>query len=924
LLVALKHVGRPNSSISNPLLKGLAYSLNNLEDSSKPNGSSLLVELADEMHLPQEQLASNLLCYTIYSSGWRPVLGADGAPDWPNAICRAIWRCPDQTIPAILDDQPTTPGGILRALATYRPRAIRLWLERCEARAALHQLSAWNWGVILSGSRIADDLCLATLPKVHPQHQLGELLGVLRRERPGEYVAEIDAAIQTPQRAAAPAAMDWLVAYLPSKALALMSEVIAGKLCDPYLKPACSLYREVFRYAAGHLDEGKQLLEEALQSKNGLLIFDCVWAMRDQLTPDNAPILLPLIHTGLAVKLDSGLLAQFWGMSETPIVDLLWTELLAALSTKAKSVRAALIATIMECRPAECVPLATQLLQESKPERRLAAVMLLAMGEPGQTTPLLAAHLATETHDAVREEIHKRLKECGTQIHADAAPSQSKVPVSTKPPKLPKTTWLKESELPVLVGKDGTELPADLALRLIEVQSKHKLLEAAPDILPLLAHLDRARCATFALALVEGFLNSEQAAADRWALALGGLLGDNRLIPPLLSRIPDWCDNARHKLAEYAAQTIALLPGNEPLMVLDTLANRYRNKYKNVGKACAAAFQAAATARGITPAELGDLVVPTFDFDEDGLRTFAWDGGSVGAELGPDFKLTWFDPAGDKTWASLPAAAPAAVKEEVKLLGKLLREAVKAQTARLELALVFQRRWPVARWRELYEAHPLLRAFASGLVWGVYDSPRTLLRTFRRYHNGILADAAGTEEELLEADTQIGMVHPLELDEVALRAWQAHLGRLKVKQPFPQLDRPVELLDPLLANRREIAVTRDKKLSAGTFRSRAEKRGWFRGSVVDAGGISSYVKTYPAVAVEVILPLDNFYIGVDPMDEIELSAAYFVRSETVQRGSYTYDEPGPDDPRVLKFAEIPAVVYSETISDLKAIVATKE
>jgi hypothetical protein len=459
---------------------------------------------------------------------------------------------------------------------------------------------------------------------------------------------------------------------------------------------------------------------------------------------------------------------------------------------------------------------------------------------------------------------------------------------------------------------------------LVAKQSKHKTIEAAPDILPLLAHLDRDRSAPFALALVEGFLNSEQAAGDRWALALGGLLGDNRLIPPLLSRIPDWCDNSRHKLAEYAAQTIALLPGNEPLMVLDTLANRYRNKYKNVGKACAAAFQAAATARGITPAELGDLVVPTFEFDDEGLRTFAWDGGSVAAELGPDFKLSWFDPASDRTWQSLPAAAPAAVKDEVKLLGKLLREAVKAQTARLELALVLQRRWPVARWRELYEAHPLLRGFASGLVWGVYDAAGVLLRTFRRYHNGILADAQGNEEELLETDTQIGMVHPLELDEAARQAWQAHLGRLKVKQPFPQLERPVELLDPLLANRREIAITRDKKLSAGTFRSRAEKRGWFRGSVVDAGGISSYVKTYPAVDVEVILPLDNFYIGVDPMDTIELSAAYFVRAETVRRGSYTYDEPGPDDPRVLKFAEVPAVVYSETISDLKAIVATKE
>ena len=139
---------------------------------------------------------------------------------------------------------------------------------------------------------------------------------------------------------------------------------------------------------------------------------------------------------------------------------------------------------------------------------------------------------------------------------------------------------------------------------LIAKQSKHKTLDAAPDIQPLLAHIDRDQSAPFASALVEGFLNSDQAASDRWALALGGLLGDNRIITLLLPRINDWCENSRHKLAEYAAQAISLLPGNEPLMVLDTLSNRYRSKFKNVGKACAEAFNAAAAARGSLPDEL--------------------------------------------------------------------------------------------------------------------------------------------------------------------------------------------------------------------------------------------------------------------------------------------------------------------------------
>jgi hypothetical protein len=485
-------------------------------------------------------------------------------------------------------------------------------------------------------------------------------------------------------------------------------------------------------------------------------------------------------------------------------------------------------------------------------------------------------------------------------------------------------SWLSGQKLPPLSTSDGSPLSPNLLAFLISRQSKHKTISAAPDVIPLLAVIDRNNSSPFAAALVEHFLNSNQAATDRWALTLGGLLGDNQVITLLLPRINDWCENSRHKLAEYAAQAISLLPGNEPLMVLDTLSNRYRSKFKNVGKACAEAFNAAATARGITTDELGDLVVPDFGFDSDGIRRFDWDGGGASAELGADFKLTWFDPDTDKVWKSLPASAPEEIKTEVKTLTKLLREALKGQTARLEMTLVRQRRWPVVRWRELFERHPLLRSFASCLVWGVYDNTGNLFRTFRRYPNGLLADAVGGLEELPESDTMIGMVHPLELDAAPLEAWRAHLTRFKVKAPFPQIDRPVDLLDPLHGNRRSITLTEKKSVSAGTFRSRAEKRGWNRGSVIDAGGISSYYKLYPGAGVEVILPTDNFWVGCDPMDMVELGAAYFVKAETVERGSYVYNEPGPDDPRVLRFDQVPPVVYSETISDLKAIVATKE
>jgi hypothetical protein len=124
----------------------------------------------------------------------------------------------------------------------------------------------------------------------------------------------------------------------------------------------------------------------------------------------------------------------------------------------------------------------------------------------------------------------------------------------------------------------------------------------------------------------------------------------------------------------------------------------------------------------------------------------------------------------------------------------------------------------------------------------------------------------------------------------------------------------------LHGNRREIALTHGKKVGAGTFRSRSEKRGWFRGSVIDGGCISSIYKPFPGAGYEVILPTDSYYMGIDPMETVGLESAYFVKSDSVGRGSYTYDEPERDDPRVLRFDQVPAVVFSETMADLKAIV----
>ena len=109
-------------------------------------------------------------------------------------------------------------------------------------------------------------------------------------------------------------------------------------------------------------------------------------------------------------------------------------------------------------------------------------------------------------------------------------------------------------------------------------------------------------------------------------------------------------------------------------------------------------------------------------------------------------------------------------------------------------------------------------------------------------------------------------------------------------------------------------------LNAMTFRSRAEKLGWARGSVADGGGVDAYRKIFPGAGVEAFLGLDGMFMGVGMYDTITLQNLFFVRSGTVKVGGYVYDTPSDEsDSRLIPFGDVAPVVFSEVMGDLGRI-----
>lgn len=592
----------------------------------------------------------------------------------------------------------------------------------------------------------------------------------------------------------------------------------------------------------------------------------------------------------------------------------LW-ELLSHKSRPVREAAARALARFGESRLAK----AESLWAARRADTRLAAVVWLeALGTPGAAA-CLRARLEVETDEDVRDALLLALERfpgghllepevVERRIRATLAASQA-MPVP----------WLSAEQLPAGRQTDGTRLSADLLRYLLLRQSRVKTMRADLEARPVYQRLDRHGCSDLAMAVFQAFVASGASAEHRWAMAFAACVGDDRLVPLVCRQIREWADSQRGKLAEYAVQALALLGSDVALLAVDAMTIRYRSKNRNVGKAAAEAFAAAAEARGMTLEELGDRVVPTFQFPATGPRRIEAGKTVVEARITDDFKLVFRDAGTGRKLAKLPESASAEVRAEFKETAAALKEAVKSQCLRLENLMVRQFRWTWKRWQELYLGHPLLLPFAHRLVWGAYDSHGVLVQTFRVLDDGTLTD--NDDNAVTPGDEGgVGMVHPLEISADQRAAWVRHLADYDIAPPFPQLERPVLRCTAEQAGVRLGKTVEGTELNGLTFKGRAERFGWTRGSVCDAGGISHYLKRFTTSGVDAFVATDGMYIGIDMDTSIKLGCVFFVKTGTVSTAPYEYDEPGdPSDGRLIPWGEVPVIAFSEAMGELMRI-----
>ncbi|MDR7384799.1 DUF4132 domain-containing protein [Promicromonospora iranensis] len=329
----------------------------------------------------------------------------------------------------------------------------------------------------------------------------------------------------------------------------------------------------------------------------------------------------------------------------------------------------------------------------------------------------------------------------------------------------------------------------------------------------------------------------------------------------------------RRAQAEYLVR--ALAANGDRAAVQQLLAVSRRFKQRSVQEVATALAQDIADRNGWDAEQLADRTVQTAGFDDDGILRLdlgAPDGDRVvTGRITEAFTLELRNPTG-KVVKALPAQRAsddaetyAEAKRQLKESRAELKAVVTLQTQRFAEAMVTDRTWPFADWREFVLGHPLMSRLAARLVWAADRGSSAV--TFRPGDGGALI-GVDDEDVTLPDDARVSLVHATTLGEdteSGAPAWRAHLADYEITPLFDQglgADAPpaADLLPDVPEGARAIETRKGWLSDSFTIRGRATKLGYARSQAEDAGWFDAYRKEYSTLGVTVEIEFTGAFL----------------------------------------------------------------
>ncbi|MEV6999925.1 DUF4132 domain-containing protein [Streptomyces sp. NPDC093982] len=547
----------------------------------------------------------------------------------------------------------------------------------------------------------------------------------------------------------------------------------------------------------------------------------------------------------------------------------------------------------------------------------LAAVPYLvphAVGKPGIVRRGAEQALRLVADAQGGEAVLKAVAECGQEAADIVGVMLSADPLeSALPARMPAVgAWADPALLPQILLKEGGALPADAVRHALTVLAVSKPGEVYPGLDMLTERCAADSLATFAWGLFEQWRLAGMPPKESWALHTLGWLGDDETVRRLTPVLRAWPGEGAHHRAVEGLNVLATIGTDVALLHLHGIAQRV--PFKALKVRAQEKIAEVAEGLGLTPEQLGDRLVPDFGLDADGSTVI--DYGTRQFTVGFDEQLRpYVRDADGKPRKALPAPAAKddpelapAERKRFAALKKDVRTVAGDQVRRLEAAMVAQRSWPAAEFRDLFVAHPLLWHLVRRLVWlSEVDGEMT---AFRVAEDRTFADVED-DELTLPDEASVRLAHPLHLGE-DLGAWSELFADYEILQPFPQLGRAVHALTEEEAAGHRLARFEGATAPVGKLLG-LTKRGWERGTPQDAG-VERWFSRRMATDRYLVIELDP---GI---------AVGMVEEFGDQKFETVFLDTRPDDywrrrEYKLRFGGLDPVIASEILADLTEVTA---
>lgn len=506
-------------------------------------------------------------------------------------------------------------------------------------------------------------------------------------------------------------------------------------------------------------------------------------------------------------------------------------KIFAAADDTSKTVRAVLAEAVPKI--SNCKRDIEEMLCAKKAAKRETALEIMSHMPDTDWSDALNSALEKEKSDKLRVKITSLLgmEKAGDEVKNEFSAVQL-ADMLTKGNKSKKVSWLFQSPYRPVHFTSGGEaeekyMQAILLCYISGDNVNGKILCEA---------LEASELASFAAEVMGRWLDNGAAAKEKWVLVFASLWGGREIIEILVHYIKFWSENMRGAMAVAAVKALALNGSSEALMQVDSFARKFKSN--QVKAAANEAMAEAAEFLNITTEELADRIVPDMKFDDRMCRTFDYGSRKFSVYLTPSLEIEIYN--GEKKIKNMPKPganddAETAEKSfaEFKEMKKQLKNVVAVQKARLEYALMCERKWTSEGWEKLFVKNPVMHSFAIGLIWGVYENGE-LKNTFRYMDDGSFTTSDEDEFELPK-NAIISLVHPIELTDEEIATWSEQLSDYEITQPFPQLSREVYRAEESELEKQEIIRFKGKSLVNLTLMSRMLKNGWYKGTAQDAG-----------------------------------------------------------------------------------------